>query len=62
VVPDGPRIPVDDDHDLRPSNARYAPVLGITRNGLMSGLSSAMRAPVRYATTLASVGGPVPRL
>jgi FAD-dependent urate hydroxylase len=42
--------PVDDDHDLRPSNARYARVLGITRNGLMSGLSSAMRAPVRYAT------------
>jgi 2-polyprenyl-6-methoxyphenol hydroxylase-like FAD-dependent oxidoreductase len=51
--------PVDDDHDLRPSNARYAPVLGITRDGLMSGLSSAMRAPVRYAITLASVGGPV---
>jgi 2-polyprenyl-6-methoxyphenol hydroxylase-like FAD-dependent oxidoreductase len=22
--------PVDDDHDLRPSNARHAPVLGIT--------------------------------
>jgi 2-polyprenyl-6-methoxyphenol hydroxylase-like FAD-dependent oxidoreductase len=50
--------PVDDDHDLRPANARYGPVLGITRDGLMSGLSSAMRAPVRYATTLASVGGP----
>jgi hypothetical protein len=30
--------PVDDDHDLRPSSARYAPVLGITRDGLMSGL------------------------
>ena len=50
--------PVDDDHDLRPSNARYAPVLGITRDGLMSGLSSAMRAPIRYGITLASVGGP----
>lgn len=50
--------PVDDDHDLRPSNGRYAPVLGITRDGLMSGLSSAIRAPVRYATTVASVGGP----
>ena len=50
--------PVDDDHDLRPSNARYAPVLGITRDGLMSGLSRAVRAPIRYATTLASVGGP----
>jgi 2-polyprenyl-6-methoxyphenol hydroxylase-like FAD-dependent oxidoreductase len=50
--------PVDDDHDLRPSNARYAPVLGITRDGLMSGLASAVRAPVRYATTVVSVGGP----
>jgi FAD-dependent urate hydroxylase len=49
--------PVDDDHDLRPSNARYAPVLGITRHGLMSSLSSAIRAPVRYATTVVSVGG-----
>jgi 2-polyprenyl-6-methoxyphenol hydroxylase-like FAD-dependent oxidoreductase len=39
--------PVDDDHDLRPANARYAPVLGITRNGLMSGLCSAIRAPIR---------------
>lgn len=37
---------------------RYAPVVGITRDGLISGLSSAMRAPIRYATTLASVGGP----
>jgi 2-heptyl-3-hydroxy-4(1H)-quinolone synthase len=46
--------PVDDDHDLRPSNARYAPVLGITRDGL----SSAMRAPIRYGTTVASVSGP----
>jgi 2-polyprenyl-6-methoxyphenol hydroxylase-like FAD-dependent oxidoreductase len=35
--------PVDDDHDMRLSNARYAPVLGITRDGLMSGLSSAVR-------------------
>jgi 2-polyprenyl-6-methoxyphenol hydroxylase-like FAD-dependent oxidoreductase len=51
--------PVDDDNDLRPSNTRYAPVLGITRDGLMSALSSAMRAPIRYGTTLASVGGPV---
>lgn len=50
--------PVDDDHDLRPSNARYAPVLGITRDDLMSGLSNAIRAPIRYGTTLASVGGP----
>jgi 2-heptyl-3-hydroxy-4(1H)-quinolone synthase len=50
---------VDDDHDLRPSNARYAPVLGITRDGLVSGLGSATRAPIRYATTVASVGGRV---
>jgi 2-polyprenyl-6-methoxyphenol hydroxylase-like FAD-dependent oxidoreductase len=38
--------PADDDHDLRPANARYAPVLGITRDGLMSGLDSAVRAPM----------------
>jgi 2-polyprenyl-6-methoxyphenol hydroxylase-like FAD-dependent oxidoreductase len=50
--------PIEDDHDLRPSNTRYAPNLGITRDGLMSGLSSAVRAQIRYATTLASAGGP----
>jgi 2-polyprenyl-6-methoxyphenol hydroxylase-like FAD-dependent oxidoreductase len=49
--------PVEDEHDLRPSSARHAPALGITRDGLMSGLSSAIPAPVRYATTVASVGG-----
>ena len=27
-------------HDLRPSNDRFAPNLGITRDGLMSGLSA----------------------
>jgi 2-polyprenyl-6-methoxyphenol hydroxylase-like FAD-dependent oxidoreductase len=51
--------PIEDDHDLRPSNARYAPNLGITRDGLMSGLTSAARAQIHYGTTLASVGGPV---
>jgi 2-polyprenyl-6-methoxyphenol hydroxylase-like FAD-dependent oxidoreductase len=46
-----------DDHDLRPSNGRYAPNIGITRDGLMSGLASAARAQIRYTTTIASVGG-----
>ena len=42
-------------HDFRPSNDRYAPNLGITRDGLMSGLSSGARAQIRYSTTIASV-------
>jgi 2-polyprenyl-6-methoxyphenol hydroxylase-like FAD-dependent oxidoreductase len=47
-----------EEHDLRPANRRYAPNLGITRGGLMSGLASALRARARYATTVVSVGGP----
>jgi FAD-dependent urate hydroxylase len=50
--------PVEDDHDLGPANRRYAPNLGITRDGLMSALAGAMRAQIRYATTITSVGGP----
>ena len=37
--------PIEDAHDLGPSTARYAPTLGITRDGLMSGLLSVARAP-----------------
>lgn len=40
--------------DLRPSNERYGPNLGITREGLMSALSGAARAQVRYSTSIAS--------
>ena len=47
--------PIDDDLDLRPSNARYGPNLGITRDGLMSGLSSATRAQIRHSTTITSL-------
>jgi 2-polyprenyl-6-methoxyphenol hydroxylase-like FAD-dependent oxidoreductase len=50
--------PVEDDHDLGPANSRYAPNLGITRDGLMSALASEMRAQIRYATTSTSVDGP----
>jgi 2-polyprenyl-6-methoxyphenol hydroxylase-like FAD-dependent oxidoreductase len=42
-------------HDFRRSNARYAPNLGITRDGLMSGLSSGARAQILYSTTIASM-------
>jgi 2-heptyl-3-hydroxy-4(1H)-quinolone synthase len=42
------------EHDFRPSNDRYAPNLGITRDGLISCLSGGGRAPIRYATTIAS--------
>jgi len=45
------------DHDLGPSNERHAPNLGITRDGLMSGLSGAVRAQIRYSTTITSVDG-----
>jgi len=50
--------PVEDEHDLGPSNRRYAPNLGITRDGLMGALADAMRARIRYATTITSVRGP----
>lgn len=42
-------------YDLRPSNARYAPNLGITRDALISCLSGGDRIPIRYATTIASI-------
>jgi 2-heptyl-3-hydroxy-4(1H)-quinolone synthase len=45
-------------HDLGPANERYAPNIGITRDGLMSGLSTALRARIRYSTTITSVDGP----
>jgi 2-polyprenyl-6-methoxyphenol hydroxylase-like FAD-dependent oxidoreductase len=51
------REPVEDDHDLGPSNERHAPNLGITRDGLMSGLSGAVRAQIRYSTTITSADG-----
>ena len=49
--------PVEAIHDLGPANERYAPNLGITRDGLMSGLSGALRAQIRYSTTITSVDG-----
>jgi 2-polyprenyl-6-methoxyphenol hydroxylase-like FAD-dependent oxidoreductase len=55
---DPPGSPIEDDHDLRPSNARYAPNIGITRDGLMSGLFSAVRSHIRYTTTITSLSGP----
>jgi 2-polyprenyl-6-methoxyphenol hydroxylase-like FAD-dependent oxidoreductase len=41
-------------HDFRPSNNRYAPNLGITRDGLISGLSGEARMRIRYSTTIVS--------
>ena len=46
--------PVEDLHDLGPANDRYAPNIGITRDGLISALSSATHARIRYSTTIAS--------
>ena len=45
-----------DQHDFRPANHRYAPTLGITRDALIDGLASAVRAPINYATTVVSAG------
>jgi 2-polyprenyl-6-methoxyphenol hydroxylase-like FAD-dependent oxidoreductase len=47
--------PREEDHDLRGSNERYGPNLGITRDGLMSALSRALRDQIRYSTTIASL-------
>jgi 2-polyprenyl-6-methoxyphenol hydroxylase-like FAD-dependent oxidoreductase len=44
-----------DDLDLRPSGNRYAASVGITRDGLVSALSSAARAKIHYSTTITSV-------
>jgi 2-polyprenyl-6-methoxyphenol hydroxylase-like FAD-dependent oxidoreductase len=44
-----------DHHDFRPANGRYAPTLGITRDGLMSALSAGLSFPVAYATTVSTV-------
>jgi 2-polyprenyl-6-methoxyphenol hydroxylase-like FAD-dependent oxidoreductase len=42
-------------HDLRPSNDRYSPNIGITRDALISGISSATRAQIRYSTTITAL-------
>jgi salicylate hydroxylase len=47
-----------DGHNFRISNERYGPTLGILRDGLMSGIAAAVRAEVRYSTTIDSVDGP----
>lgn len=44
------------EHDLRPSNERYAPNTGVTRDGLMAALSGAGRARILCGTTISSVG------
>jgi 2-polyprenyl-6-methoxyphenol hydroxylase-like FAD-dependent oxidoreductase len=56
VDPSG--APVEAEHDLGPSNRRYGPNLGITRDGLMAALADAMQARIRYATTITAVRGP----
>ena len=44
-----------DHHDFRPSNDRHAPTFGITRDGLMSALSTGLRCPVSYSTTVSTL-------
>jgi len=43
-------------HDFRPANDRYAPTVGITRDGLISALSSGSSPiPVEYGTTVSAL-------
>ena len=44
-----------DHHDFRPANDRYAPTVGITRDGLISALSSGPPLPVAYGTTVSAL-------
>jgi len=44
-----------DHHDFRPANDRYAPTVGITRDGLISALSSGPPLPVAHGTTVAAL-------
>jgi 2-polyprenyl-6-methoxyphenol hydroxylase-like FAD-dependent oxidoreductase len=46
---------VEDAHDFGPSNQRYAPTIGITRDHLVSAMSGEARAQIRYSTTITSV-------
>ncbi len=54
VQTDASGAPVDH-HDLRPANERHAPTLGITRDGLISALSSGSPLPVAYRTTVSTL-------
>jgi 2-polyprenyl-6-methoxyphenol hydroxylase-like FAD-dependent oxidoreductase len=42
-------------HDFRPFNARYAPNIGIAREGLMTGLLTGVGAQIRYSNTIISL-------
>ena len=42
-------------HDFRPFNARYAPNIGIAREGLMTGLLSGVGSQIRYSNTIVSL-------
>jgi 2-polyprenyl-6-methoxyphenol hydroxylase-like FAD-dependent oxidoreductase len=42
-------------HDFRPFNARYAPNIGIAREGLMTGLLTGVGAQIRYSNTIVSL-------
>jgi 2-polyprenyl-6-methoxyphenol hydroxylase-like FAD-dependent oxidoreductase len=44
-----------DHHDFRPANDRFAPNLGITRDGLISALFAGARFPVAYGSTVSAV-------
>src|SRR5919202_2956941 len=58
IVHTDPSGTVDEVHDLGPANARYAANVGVTRDALITALSSAVRADIRYETTVVAVAGP----
>lgn len=51
---DASEAPISD-YDFRPMNAKYAPNLGIARQGLMDGLLGGVRTPIRLATTITAL-------
>lgn len=42
-------------HDFRPFNARYAPNIGIAREGLMTGLLTGVEAQIRHSNTIVNL-------
>jgi|tagenome__1003787_1003787.scaffolds.fasta_scaffold20882844_2 2-polyprenyl-6-methoxyphenol hydroxylase-like FAD-dependent oxidoreductase len=57
IIHTDPSGTVLETHDLGPANTRYAPNIGITRDALITALSSAARAQIRYETTVVAVAG-----
>jgi 2-polyprenyl-6-methoxyphenol hydroxylase-like FAD-dependent oxidoreductase len=58
IVHTDPSGAIVDVHELGRANARFAPNVGITRDGLITALAGVARAEVRHETTVVAVAGP----